>query len=183
MQIYKLPKHQGQVIFLKWTCLDHVTLWRMAFPKPVASNHLARCSLEQSLHVYDYLCYWKWNLEGNFGPTDGGANTAQKMEGWKGDVICQPHRQSGRLSAHISQWKKARKREKIERPSLTFHEFGIKVGRSCFLASPSKINPSPFCSSYTMFPSFTAFDKSLCTITYHFGRFHPLASSAASSLM
>ena len=57
IQIYKLLKQPGQVILLKWTCLDHVPLWRMAFPKPVASNHLARCSLEQSLHVYDYLCY------------------------------------------------------------------------------------------------------------------------------
>ena len=25
-----------------------------------------RCSLMQSLHVYDYFCYRKWNLEGNF---------------------------------------------------------------------------------------------------------------------
>ena len=25
-----------------------------------------RCSLMQSLHVYDYFCYWEWNLEGNF---------------------------------------------------------------------------------------------------------------------
>ena len=57
IQIYKLLKQPGQVILLKWTCLDHVPLWRMAFPKPVASNHLARCSLEQSLHVYDYFCY------------------------------------------------------------------------------------------------------------------------------
>ena len=27
-----------------------------------------RCSLMQSLHVYDYFCYWEWNLEGNFAP-------------------------------------------------------------------------------------------------------------------
>ena len=25
-----------------------------------------RCSLMQTLHVYDYFCYWEWNLEGNF---------------------------------------------------------------------------------------------------------------------
>ena len=38
-----------------------IPLWRTSPSKQVASKPLRRCSLVQSLHVYDFFCYWKWN--------------------------------------------------------------------------------------------------------------------------
>ena len=51
-----------------WTFLSSIPLWRTSPPEQVASKPLTRCSLMQSLHVYDFFCYWKWNEVAFFGP-------------------------------------------------------------------------------------------------------------------
>ena len=50
-------EHTPIPLWILWCCChgsQFLVLWRS-------------CSLMQSLHVYDYFCYRKWNLEGNFG--------------------------------------------------------------------------------------------------------------------
>ena len=55
---------EDTLIFI-WKFHSSIPLWRTSPPKQVASKPLTRCSLVQSLHVYDFFCYWKWN-EGAF---------------------------------------------------------------------------------------------------------------------
>ena len=61
---------------------------------------------------------------------------------------------------------------KIERSSMTFHEFGIAVGLAFSRPPTPKINPFPPLHNV---PFYNLYDKSLCPITYHFCRSWPFA--------